>query len=199
MKKFALMTSVLSGSFLKTLASSRHHHYNHPQRDKKNTSTHWQPWQAEACWETPTCSEDASMWTSEATARRALARGMVDPAVASGIGGARLCNFRRVLNSKNARPLQIVVLGGSMPAGAFLECDDGPTSAKVGFTCSWPRRLEDALNSEGSNRAVVTNLAKGGTTTFWAVSEVHRVPPETDMVIVDYDVNDGEVIFSSSS
>jgi hypothetical protein len=128
-----------------------------------------------------------------------------------GLGGARLCRFQQRLSAIAAAaiasvdlgapilPLRIVVLGGSAPAGTFLSCDDGGTSATTGPTCAWPKRLEEVLNARaglggGKKAVVVLNLAKGGTTTFWAVNEFHRIPSDSNLVLVDFDVNDGAML-----
>jgi len=112
-----------------------------------------------------------------------------------GLGGFRLCRFRQTVQSGD-RPLHIVVLGGILTAGTFLECKNSGTSAKVGSLCAWPhllaRELTQRANSPQEIR--VTNLAKGGTTTFWALNEFSRIPQDADLVIVDYDGNDGALL-----
>jgi hypothetical protein len=137
------------------------------------------------------------LWDEDQVLSRALAHGLPSKQEA----GARLCSLsEKVWNpaETNEEVVHIVVVGGSLTAGTFLECDDGPTSAKSGFTCAWPQRLQTLLNehAKASNgpRVVVSNLAKGGTTTPWALGEFHRIPTNADLVLVDYDVNDGALL-----
>jgi hypothetical protein len=119
-----------------------------------------------------------------------------------GVYSSRLCEFREKL-IKN-KEIKIAVLGGSFAAGTFLRCDDMPQTH-----CAWPMRLKKELHkllvttttastaddaTTTTAKVEVENLARGGTTTFWAVNAFHRIPHDVDMVIVDYDVNDGALL-----
>lgn len=156
----------------------------------------WVPWEPAPCVHhpAPTCDSDlrSNAWTREAIAARALGPFQ---ATTQGLGGSRLCRFRQALQT-DGKPLHVVVLGGSLTAGTFLECSDSGTSAKVGVLCAWPRRLERELEkvANSARKVRITNLAKGGTTMFWALNELGRIPLDTNLVFVDYDVNDGALL-----
>lgn len=143
-------------------------------------------WTPESCRGNFSCPAPNSTFWSQLSARK-RARESISPGETS----ARLCAVRNL-----TRELVVVVLGGSLAAGTFLRCDDAPAtrSGQSSFgACAWPRRLEDACKA-ASFSANIRNLAKGGTTTFWALSEFTRVPKDADVVIVDYDVNDGAML-----
>lgn len=139
-------------------------------------------------------SEVSAFWSLENIGKRAQP---TNPKC--GLLSFRLCAFKRKLQERNINehPLQIAVLGGSFAAGTFLKCNDVPNGVASGTLCGWPKRLENELNSRlktKRNQIQVENIAHGGTTTFWAVNSFHRVPKDVDLVIVDYDVNDGALL-----
>jgi len=156
----------------------------------------WVPWEPEPCatYSSRSCNNGQGF---DVVAHGAEVPKALGPVQASthGLADYRLCHFREKVQS-SFKPVHIVVLGGSLTAGTFLECKNSGTSAKVGSLCAWPHLLERELTKgANSGRDIrVTNLAKGGTTTFWALNEFSRIPQDADLVFVDYDVNDGALL-----
>jgi hypothetical protein len=103
--------------------------------------------------------------------------------------------FDRFLNCSSH--IIITVLGGSLTAGRFVGGYDG----------AWPVRLQKLLQTyrdslcgpvtphKASHRVTVVNHAEPATTTGWALHHMdHLLSVLSDMVIVDYDVNDCALI-----
>jgi hypothetical protein len=97
------------------------------------------------------------------------------------------------------RPITITVLGGSLTAGRFVG----------GYNGAWPallqHRLQAYLNQTcgvGRIDARVINHAEPATTSSWALHHFDHLFPsyeDSDLVIVDYDVNDCALISDSNS
>lgn len=206
---FALLPSLAGTSSLKHLRQHGHDQQASHEPKHERTLHHsldakegllLAPWEPVPCGVRgcPVEDDDPDTWTLAAMASRALRTG----AGAGGVGGSRLCRLRARLRARGQPPLRVYVLGGSLTAGTFLTCAN---STGGGAACAWPQLLAAALRVRSPGRVVapdktpsarsapaqiveVRSLAKGGTTTFWAVAEAHRLPPDADLVIVDYDV-----------
>ena len=101
-----------------------------------------------------------------------------------------LANLHESMLRDPTRILRIVVLGGSMTAGAA--CKQGNAYNK---NCAWGHRLEFQLQSYfGENRVEVTNLARGGTQSEVALGSLYSllgaIEQKPDILISDYSVND---------
>lgn len=154
---------------------------------------HVLPWEPQSCLSSKVveCSNSESVfWSFESSLRRGMRYSM-----SQGEGTSRLCILNKLLFYSNATSsIKIVVLGGSFTAGTFLRCSDSATAASSGSVCSWPGRMKAHLEASTERLVQVSNLAKGGTTTFWAVNNFHRIPADADLVIIDYDINDGALL-----
>ena len=120
------------------------------------------------------------------------------PTSYSALNVARLKKlFRKLMGPhQNANDtLNILAVGGSLTLGL-----------EVGIKNAWPSRLEALLRKQQqSTRIRVFNRALGGTTSHWALNNLHLLLSEAtsrgdhvsathlstvDLVIIDYDVND---------
>jgi hypothetical protein len=100
---------------------------------------------------------------------------------------------------RRRRPITITVLGGSLTAGRFVG----------GYNGAWPallqHRLQAYLNQTcgfGTIDVRVINHAEPATTSSWALHHFDHLFPsyeDSDLVIVDYDVNDCALISDSNS
>lgn len=95
------------------------------------------------------------------------------------------------MRNKSNRLLQVLVLGGSVPAGTscskspfdFLPSHDGP---KVRYACVWPSRLGHVFNKFlGDDVVRIDNMALGGTTSdHGAFAIQHRLWEEDPDIII---------------
>ena len=155
------------------------------------------PWMPSSpCDASRVCSLAPEIMNHTAIVKRALSH-----TTNSGVG-TRLCGLKRRLlasasPSSKEGAIKIVVLGGSLTAGTFLHCLQGDKAVSV-FECAWPKHLERELNkfaaARGTTHVDMQNLAKGGSTSFWAINEFHRIPRDADLYLIDYDVNDGALL-----
>jgi hypothetical protein len=104
-------------------------------------------------------------------------------------------------NNRNVRPIRLVVLGGSVPAGTRcalnpfdLPGHDGP---KIRYPCVYPSRLSNIFNALlGPGRVVVTNVSLGGTTSdIGALAFKYKLLWNTneerpDLVLANFAAND---------
>jgi hypothetical protein len=103
---------------------------------------------------------------------------------------------KRIENLDTERPLRILVIGGSVPAGTscskspfeFLPNHDGP---RVRHRCVWPSRLGAFLN-QGAPLFELDNMALGGTTSdMGALAIQYRLwEKEPDIIIASFAAND---------
>lgn len=96
-----------------------------------------------------------------------------------------------VTMSNRSRPVTITVLGGSLTAGRMVG----------GYRSAWPALMQSKLQSFRNNSCAghseysyivkVINRAAPGSASAWAVHQLdHILSVNSDLVIVDYDVND---------
>lgn len=89
--------------------------------------------------------------------------------------------------AKRAGCLRLVVLGGSMTCGGNLVANSKGARLKL----AWPGLLETKLRRSFGRGVVVLNKCTGASSLTWAVPQLSKkLPPRTDVLIVDYVQND---------